>query len=55
MLESDNPILAGLDGEALTFEPPLVLKIVPRGLRVLVSTAGRSPATYHPQRRSPHS
>jgi len=36
VLESDNPILAGLDGEALTFEPPLVLKIVPRGLRVLV-------------------
>lgn len=36
VLESDNPILAGLDGEALTFEPPLVLRIVPKGLRVLV-------------------
>lgn len=36
VLESDRPILAGLDGEALSFESPLVLEIVPRGLRVLV-------------------
>ena len=36
VLESDRPILAGLDGEALAFDSPLTLKIVPKGLRVLV-------------------
>ena len=36
MTESDHPILAGLDGEALVFQSPLELEIVPRGLRVLV-------------------
>ena len=40
-LESDQPILAGLDGEALVFESPLVLKIVPRGLRVIVPAGTR--------------
>ena len=41
-LESDEPILAGVDGEALTFESPLDLVIRPKGLRVLVP-AGTKP------------
>jgi diacylglycerol kinase family enzyme len=41
VLESDHPILAGLDGEALAFESPLTLKIMPRGLRVLVPRGTR--------------
>jgi hypothetical protein len=35
-IESDVPILAGLDGEAAVFESPLDLRIKPRALRVLV-------------------
>lgn len=35
-LESDEPILAGVDGEALSFESPLDIAIRPKGLRVLV-------------------
>lgn len=35
-VDSDEPILAGVDGEALTFESPLRLTIRPKGLRVLV-------------------
>lgn len=35
-LESDGPILAGLDGEAVVFDSPLDLTIRPRALRVLV-------------------
>ncbi|MGI9609909.1 MAG: diacylglycerol/lipid kinase family protein [Acidimicrobiia bacterium] len=35
-LESDDPILAGLDGEALQFESPLDISVRPKGLRVLV-------------------
>jgi diacylglycerol kinase family enzyme len=35
-LESDEPILAGLDGEALVFKSPLNLSIQPKGLRVVV-------------------
>lgn len=37
-LESEEPILAGLDGEALVFESPLNISIRPKGLRVLVPT-----------------
>lgn len=40
-LESDEPILAGVDGEALTFESPLDLAIRPKGLRVLVPVGTR--------------
>ncbi len=47
-LESDEPILAGLDGEALVFESPLDLRIVPRGLRVLVP-AGTKPGYIPPR------
>ncbi|MGI9529676.1 MAG: diacylglycerol/lipid kinase family protein [Acidimicrobiia bacterium] len=35
-LESDETILAGLDGEALEFESPLDISVRPKGLRVLV-------------------
>lgn len=41
-IASDEPILAGLDGEALQFESPLNIQIRPKGLRVLVP-AGTSP------------
>ena len=41
-IESDEPILAGLDGEALVFESPLNISIEPQGLRVLVP-AGTQP------------
>jgi diacylglycerol kinase family enzyme len=40
-IESDEPILAGLDGEALEFESPLNLVIRPKGLRVLVPAGTR--------------
>ncbi|MGI9668004.1 MAG: diacylglycerol/lipid kinase family protein [Acidimicrobiia bacterium] len=35
-LESDETILAGLDGEALEFDSPLDISVRPKGLRVLV-------------------
>lgn len=40
-IESDEPILAGLDGEAVEFESPLNLVIRPKGLRVLVPAGTR--------------
>jgi diacylglycerol kinase family enzyme len=40
-LESDEPILAGADGEALVFESPLELTVQRRGLRVLVPEGTR--------------
>ena len=48
LLESDKPILAGLDGEALTFDSTLELVIRPRGLRVLVP-AGTKPGYVPPR------
>ena len=42
-IESDEPILAGVDGEALEFDSPLDLHIRPKGLRVLV------PASIEPR------
>ena len=41
VLRSDDTIRAGLDGEALLFDSPLVLKIVPKALRVLVPRGTR--------------
>lgn len=49
-MESDAPILAGLDGEALTFDSTLELVTRPRGLRVLVP-AGTKPG-YVPTREA---
>lgn len=40
-VESDDPILAGVDGEALQFESPLDLTIRPKALAVLVPTGTR--------------
>ena len=48
LLESDAPILGGLDGEALTFDSTLELVIRPRGLRVLVP-AGTKPGYIPPR------
>lgn len=48
VLESDGPILAGLDGEAVVLESPLELVIKPRGLRVLVP-AGTKPGYVPPR------
>jgi hypothetical protein len=45
-IESDEPILAGLDGEALVFDSPLNISIRPKGLRVVVP-AGTRPG-YQP-------
>jgi diacylglycerol kinase family enzyme len=50
VLESDAPILAGLDGEAIVFGTTLEVVIRPRGLRVLVP-AGTKPG-YVPPRES---
>ncbi len=47
-VESDEPILAGVDGEALTFASPLELVIRPKGLRVLVP-AGTKPGYVPPR------
>ena len=48
-LESDQPILAGLDGEALTFDSPLGARDpATRGLRVLVP-AGTKPGYVPPR------
>lgn len=41
-VESDEPILAGVDGEALQFESPLDLTIRPKALAVLAPTGTRS-------------
>jgi diacylglycerol kinase family enzyme len=49
-LESDGPILAGLDGEAVEFESPLDLSIRPRALRVLVPR-GTRPGFVRPRDR----
>lgn len=40
-IESDEPILAGVDGEPLVFESPLDISIRPKGLRVLVPAGTR--------------
>lgn len=40
-IESDEPILAGLDGEALQFDSPLNVQVQPKGLRVLVPTGAK--------------
>jgi diacylglycerol kinase family enzyme len=50
LLESDAPILAGLDGEAMTFNSTLEVVMRPRGLRVLVP-AGTKPG-YVPTREA---
>ncbi len=41
VLEADEPIKAGVDGEAIAFESPLEIVIRPKGLRVLVPKGTR--------------
>ena len=49
-VEADGPVAAGVDGEALTFEPPLHFVIRPLVLRVRVAPAhpGASPSAAMP-------
>jgi hypothetical protein len=47
-LESDEPIKAGLDGEALEFESPLELVTKSKGLRVLIPS-GTKPGYVPPR------
>jgi diacylglycerol kinase family enzyme len=51
VIESSGPVEMGVDGEALSMEPPLVFESIPRALRVRLprQTAGASPAA-----RAPH-
>lgn len=44
-VRSAGPVEAGLDGEALVLDPPLVFESLPRALRVLVPAGGRRPAS----------
>ena len=48
-IESSRPIEAGVDGEALLFDPPLELRSLPGALRVRIPTTapGYSPAALH--------
>jgi len=47
----DGPIAAGIDGEALTLDPPLRFRIIPGALRVRIATAhpGASPSAAIPE------
>ena len=46
----DEKILAGVDGEALSFDAPLTITIKPKALRVLVP-AGTGPGYLPPAQR----
>ena len=41
VIDSDEPIQAGVDGEATVFDPPLTVSVQPKGLRVLVPRGTR--------------
>jgi diacylglycerol kinase family enzyme len=49
-VDSGGPIDAGVDGEATSFDPPLVFEMRPRALRVRIASRhpGLSPAAAHP-------
>lgn len=51
VVESDGPVPAGIDGEAVTFEPPLQFRIRPGVLRVRISKhhPGASPSAAIPE------
>lgn len=53
VVESEQPIAAGVDGEAAQLTPPAVFEIEPRALRVRIplTATGRSPAAFVPQFR----
>jgi hypothetical protein len=50
VVQSDGPVPAGLDGEAVTLDPPLEFRCLPKVLRVRVSRAhpGVSPSAAQP-------
>jgi hypothetical protein len=50
-VDSDQPVPAGIDGEAMTLEPPLRFKIRPGALRVRIARAhpGASPSAAVPE------
>ena len=50
-VDADGPIAAGIDGEAMTLEPPLRFRIKPGVLRVRIARAhpGASPSASIPE------
>jgi diacylglycerol kinase family enzyme len=50
-VDADGPIAAGIDGEAVTLEPPLRFRILPLALRVRIAAAhpGASPSAAIPE------
>ena len=50
-VDSDRPVAAGIDGEALMLDPPLIFRIRPRVLRVRVARKhpGASPSATAPE------
>jgi diacylglycerol kinase family enzyme len=50
-VDCDHPVPAGIDGEAVTLEPPLRFRILPEALRVRVARAhpGASPSAIAPE------
>jgi diacylglycerol kinase family enzyme len=49
-VQADEPVPAGVDGEALTFDPPLIFKSKPQALRVRIARQhpGASPSSELP-------
>ncbi len=54
-IASDGPVPIGVDGEALTMDPPVVFEILPAALTVLLPphAPGRSPAARRVTRNTP--
>jgi diacylglycerol kinase family enzyme len=54
-VDSDSPVAAGVDGEAMTLEPPLEFTTMPGALAVRIATAhlGASPSTEVPRSLGP--
>ncbi|HYW28682.1 MAG TPA: hypothetical protein VE824_02645 [Gaiellales bacterium] len=45
-VESSSQIRAGVDGESLGFDPPLVMRSVPGAITLMVPPGERPPAVY---------
>jgi diacylglycerol kinase family enzyme len=54
-IEAHAPVPAGVDGEALVFEPPLRFRIRPAALRCRIARhhPGASPSAFAPERGQP--
>jgi hypothetical protein len=50
-VDADGPIAAGIDGEAVTLDPPLRFRILPAALVVRIAAAhpGASPSAAMPE------